>query len=53
MYGQESDELKVFKHQRSMVTTVRGVEVEVQRRVLEESKVPGTVRSVLKGRTMI
>ena len=44
--------LEAFKYLGSLVTTVVGVEIDVQQRVLEGSKVLGAVRSVLKSRTL-
>ena len=52
MDGQVLEEVEVFKYLGSLVTAVGGVESDVQQRVLEGSKVLGTVRSVLKGMTM-
>ena len=43
------EEETVFKYLGSLVTAVEGVEEDVQKRVLERSKVLGEVRSILKG----
>ena len=52
MDGEALEKVAVFKYLGSLVTTVGGVEADVQQRVLEGSKVLRAARSVLKGRTM-
>ena len=52
MDGLVLEDLEVFKYLGSLVTAVEGLEADVIQTVLEESKVLGAVRSVLKGRTM-
>ena len=51
--GRMLEKVEVFNHQGLQVTSKGGIEKEVQQRVLEGSKILGTVRSVLKGTTMI
>ena len=46
--GEVLEEVAIFKYLGSLVTAVCGVEADAQQRVLEESKVLGAVRSVLK-----
>ena len=52
MDGEVLEEVVVFKYLGSLVTSVGGMEGDVQQRVLEGSKMLGAVRSDLKGRTM-
>ena len=52
MDSQVLEKSEVIKYLRSLLTAVGRLEVEVQHRVLEESKVLGAVRIFLKGRAM-
>ena len=52
MDGHVKEKAKVFKYLGSLVTAVGGVEAEVEKKVLEGSKVLGAVRCVLKGSKM-
>ena len=51
MVGDGEEKCEVFKYLGILVTAVRGVESDVQQRVLEGSKVLGAVRSVMMGWT--